>query len=711
MDRFLPQKRNVDPSTKAASDAPFRVAFKTKQQRDEMRQKQKEEQALGDKTKRESAEKARMDFVAQKEVRKEKERLIRVEATEQERIQREKKRTRREGEMERQKGNSALASLRLLKLSPTDHCRHEQSLHAPQERTQIRSHYLGTTEKKQKAVKSSQKSKKRVFKFDWDASEDTALGDANPLYKKRVEPQLLFGRGFQGGIDSRMQRKQNNFYDTLVKRRMQMEGDTEMPERQHGKDRGRDADSCAHWSEKPLAEMTERDWKIFREDFRIHIKKTPSNSEVPLPIRTWREAPLNAQLLRAVEEQGYKSPTPVQMQAIPIGCQRRDMIGIAETGLGKTVAFVLPMLQYVMTLPLLNDQTASDGPYCFVLAPTRELAVQIDEETRKFADRTKIRTACVIGGVNPEVQGITLRQGVEVLVGTPGRIKDFIERSYIVFNQCNYVVIDEADRMIEEGFEEVVSWILHQLPVSTTTLMKGEKEDERLREELEGKATKHRLRHRVTSMFSATMTPAVEKIARSFLRNPVYMSIGDPGEGKKEIEQRIEFVPQARKEARLRELLNGRGVDGPSIVFVNQIVVAKQLERSLDRMMGSYSCIAIHGEKNQDERSRALEGFKEGEYTTLIATDVVGRGIHVPGVRLVVNFDMPSHIEQYTHRIGRTGRAGEKGTAVSFVTEDDHHLFYDLKQRLLESKNFVPHELSIHPATQQRLKHGQKIGM
>uniref|UniRef100_A0A0G4HV88 RNA helicase n=1 Tax=Chromera velia CCMP2878 TaxID=1169474 RepID=A0A0G4HV88_9ALVE len=710
MKGLLPQKRNIDPSVKAAGDAPFRVAFMSKKQREEMAQKQKEEQASEEKKKKEAAEKARRDFLAQEEIRREKERLARNAEKERERRQREEEQKRREEEMERQrqknwteqKEDSSLASLHLLKV-PRD--QQDQGVHAPQELQQIRSHYLGMKEKKKKVIKPSEKFK-TVFTFDWDASEDTSRGDMNPLYQTKVEPQLLFGRGYRAGIDIREQRKQNAFYDTLVKRRVEREGDTEMLEeiekQQEAADkRVRDAnaeDGGVHWTEKAPGDMTERDWKIFREDFQIYIKG--SSSKIPLPMRSWKESPLNAELLKAVDKAGYEKPTPIQMQAIPIGCQFRDLIGIAETGSGKTAAFVLPMLTYVMKLPLLNDQTSSDGPYSLVLAPTRELAEQIEEETKKFAANTKIRTVCIIGGTSAEVQAFSLRQGVEIVVGTPGRIKDCLEKAYTVLNQCNYVVMDEADRMIDMGFEDIVTWILDQIP---NTNMKSEDEEEALRQELEAKAG-HR-QYRITSMFSATMPPAVEKIARKYLRSPAYISIGDPGAGKRAIEQRLEFMPEGRKKTRLQELLDSE--EGPIMVFVNQKKVADVLQKSLEKM--NYSCVTLHGSKAQDQRQSALQGFKDGTYTTLIATDVAGRGIDVPGVRLVINFDMPKEIEQYTHRIGRTGRAGAKGVAISFVTEEDQHLYFDLRARLVESNNIVPHELSNHPASKQKVKPGEKL--
>lgn len=410
-------------------------------------------------------------------------------------------------------------------------------------------------------------------------------------------------------------------------------------------------------------------------------------------MRTWSESPLPWELLEAVKAAGYERPTPIQMQAIPIALEQRDLIGIAETGSGKTAAFVLPLLTYVKSLPALDDETSQDGPYALVMAPSRELALQIDEETNKFASFCKSRTVAVVGGRDAEKQAFYLRQGAEIVIGTPGRIKDCLEKAYTVLNQCNYLVLDEADRMIDLGFEEVVNFILDLIP---TTNLKSEHEATALAQEMEAKAG-HR-KYRLTHMFSATMPVAVERLARKYLRAPSYISIGDPGAGKRAIEQMVEFMPEQKKKQRLQEVLEAS--DPPVIVFVNQKKVADVLANALSKL--GFGATSLHGGKAQDRREESLRSFKNGEYDVLVATDVAGRGIDVDGVQLVVNFDMPKEIEAYTHRIGRTGRAGKKGCAISFVTDSDTDLLYDLKQQLLNTNNIVPLELSSHPAVKAR---------
>eukprot|EP00919_Chromeraceae_sp_WS-2016_P034813 GHVR01082481.1.p1 GENE.GHVR01082481.1~~GHVR01082481.1.p1 ORF type:complete len:573 (+),score=141.76 GHVR01082481.1:490-2208(+) len=560
------------------------------------------------------------------------------------------------------------------------------------------------TEKK-KTQKPSEKFR-TVFTFDWSVQDDTAKGETNPLYQKRVEPQLLFGRGYRAGIDVRVQRKQNDFYDNLAKRRAENEGDARgledlvrQRERALVSIDGKNVIDMmeGHWTTKKLEEMSERDWRIFREDFSIYIK----GGKVPAPMRTWAEGPLPWELLEAVRATGYERPTPIQMQAIPIGCECRDLIGVAETGSGKTAAFVLPLLSYVKGLPVLNDETCQDGPYCLVLAPTRELAEQIHEETKKFSFFcAKVRVVCVIGGTSGEAQAFQLRRGAEVVIATPGRLKDCLERAYTVLSQCNYIVLDEADRMVALGFEECLQEILDAIP---STNMKSALEDVALEQELQAKAG-HR-RYRITQMFSATMPPAVEKLARKYLRAPAFISVGDPGAGKRSIEQRLEFISEGKKKQRLEEVL--REHDPPVMVFVNQKKVSDLLVRHLCRE--HFSAVALHGGKGQEVRSQALEGFKNGSYDILVATDVAGRGIDVQDVQLVVNFDMPDNIESYTHRIGRTGRAGKKGLSISFVTEDNSAIYYDLKVLLENTKNIVPHELATHPASKQRATPGGPV--
>ncbi|SBS84396.1 ATP-dependent RNA helicase DDX23, putative [Plasmodium ovale] len=611
------------------------------------------------------------------------------------------------------KGESSLAELNMLHLSTIENDNFKEK-----EMEIIKQHYLGLNKKKKKMQKPSEKFR-NIFNFEWDQSEDTAKNDSNPLYQNRLEPQLLFGRGYIAGIDIREQRKRNNFYDKLVQNRinvsMKKSTDGYNKSKRDNLDVGEFIDSNVpsssgvtphngefiyepkvnniikdvhnkHWSEKKREEMTDRDWRIFREDNEIYIK----GGVVPPPIRKWEESKLSVDLLKAIKKAKYEKPTPIQMQAIPIALEMRDLIGIAETGSGKTAAFVLPMLSYVKQLPPLTYETSQDGPYALIIAPSRELAIQIYEETNKFASYCSCRTVAVVGGRNAESQAFELRRGVEIVIGTPGRLQDCLEKAYTVLNQCNYVIIDEADRMMDMGFEDTVHFILDQIP---TTNLKSEDDALALQEEMMTKAG-HRL-YRLTQMFSATMPPSVERLSRKYLRAPAYISIGDPGAGKRSIEQKLEFITEGKKKQKLQEILEV--YEAPIIVFVNQKKVADIIAKSISKM--KFKAVALHGGKAQEIREQTLNSFKNGDFDILVATDVAGRGIDVHGVKLVINFDLPKDIESYTHRIGRTGRAGMKGLAISFVTEHDTHLFYDLKQFLISSNNIVPLELANNPAS------------
>ncbi|RQX67357.1 DEAD-family helicase [Toxoplasma gondii CAST] len=711
-------------------EQPTRIMFLTKKQREQQRAADERRQMEMEKKKERQLLQNRKNFLMQQEIEKEREMKEKLKQREMEKIKEEQERrlravrghagtsSRSKAEEEREakreaegkKGGSSgraressLADLRLLNLP-------EQELRARQqerELEQIRNHYLGMRTEKKKIQKPSEKFR-NIFNFEWNDAEDTCKGDNNPLYQERMEPQLLFGRGFRAGMDIREQRKQNNFYDELVKRRQEHQkaeasrGAAEAAAAATEAVRAaRDAqasrlrekedaeDNRGHWTTKKREEMNERDWRIFREDFEIYIK----GGRVPPPIRTWAESALPWELIEAVKHANYDRPTPIQMQAIPIALEQRDLIGIAETGSGKTAAFVLPMLTYVKGLPPLNEDTGQDGPYALILAPSRELALQIDEETQKFASFCKCQTVAVVGGRSAETQAFQLRRGAEIVIGTPGRVKDCLEKAYTVLNQCNYVVLDEADRMIDMGFEEIVNFILDQIPTSN---LKSNDEALILQQEMQAKAG-HRL-YRLTQMFSATMPPAVERLARKYLRQPSYISIGDPGAGKRAIEQRVEFVPEARKKQRLQDVLEN--ATPPVMVFVNQKKSADALAKVLGKL--GYSACSLHGGKAQENREAALSSFKEGSHDVLVATDVAGRGIDVEGVQLVVNFDMPKDIEAYTHRIGRTGRAGRKGLAISFLTEEDSGIFYDLKQLLVSTNNIVPLELAHHPAAKAK---------
>jgi ATP-dependent RNA helicase RhlE len=358
-------------------------------------------------------------------------------------------------------------------------------------------------------------------------------------------------------------------------------------------------------------------------------------------------------LSRAVAEMGYESMTPIQAQAIPVVLTGKDVMGAAQTGTGKTAAFSLPLLQR-----LLKHENASTSPArhpvrALVLLPTRELADQVAQQVKLYAKYTNLRSAVVFGGMDMKPQTLELKRGVEVLVATPGRLLDHIEAKNAVLNQVEYVVLDEADRMLDIGFLPDLQRILSYLPKQRTTLL-----------------------------FSATFSPEIKRLANSYLNDPVTIEVARPNETASTVEQHFYSVNDDDKRRALRQIVRQRGLN-QAFVFVNSKLGCARLARSLERE--GMKTTALHGDKSQDERLKALEAFKKGEVDLLVATDVAARGLDIKDVPAVFNFDVPFNAEDYVHRIGRTGRAGASGLAVTFVSNSDGRLVADL-EKLLKKK-------------------------
>ncbi|KAJ3428359.1 hypothetical protein M0812_25992 [Anaeramoeba flamelloides] len=506
-----------------------------------------------------------------------------------------------------------------------------------------------------------------------------------------------------------------------------------------------------HWSEKSREDMNARDWRIFREDHQLVCY----GGNVPNPLRFWDEANISKKLLRSIKEAGYKKPFAIQCQAIPVGLQNRDSIGIAKTGSGKTAAFLIPMLVYVSRLPKMTMQIAQNGPYALTLVPTRELAQQIEKEANKFCKSLGLRAYSIVGGNPIEEQAIVLRNGVEILIATPGRLKDCLERQYLVLNQCNYVVLDEADRMINLGFEDKVIDILDAMPVQNLRPLervskdgdededmdleqklidyqisvqrgydlnkdkkknildnndsffldkiktgKGKRrsrkkktEEEKIKEAESSFKEISEFKYRQTFMFTATMSTSLERIAKKFLRSPVIIRVGDPGTTVNTIKQTVLFIKKTQKNDNLFSILSQ--FEPPMIVFVNTVNKCENITYDLENR--GYKPISIHGKKTQNQREGAIRKFKEGFAHVLVATDVASRGLDIEDVTLVVNYDMPNSIDTYTHRIGRTARAGKRGEAYTLLTKEDNEMFYDLRNMLHECNERVPSELENHP--------------
>ena len=372
------------------------------------------------------------------------------------------------------------------------------------------------------------------------------------------------------------------------------------------------------------------------------------------PLMAFAQLQLAAPLARAVAEMGYESMTPIQAQAIPVVITGKDVMGAAQTGTGKTAAFSLPLLHRLMKHENSSTSPARHPVRALVLLPTRELADQVAQQVKLYAKYTNLRSAVVFGGMDMKPQTLELKRGVEILVATPGRLLDHIEAKNAVLNQVEYVVLDEADRMLDIGFLPDLQRILSYLPKQRTTLL-----------------------------FSATFSPEIKRLAGSYLQNPVTIEVARPNATASTVEQRFYSVPEDEKRHALHQILKTRGMK-QAFVFVNSKLGCARLARSLEHE--GLKTTALHGDKSQDERLKALDAFKKGEVDLLVCTDVAARGLDIKDVPCVFNFDIPFNAEDYIHRIGRTGRAGATGLAVSFVGgNNDARLVGDI-EKLIKTK-------------------------
>lgn len=343
---------------------------------------------------------------------------------------------------------------------------------------------------------------------------------------------------------------------------------------------------------------------------------------------------LSDQLLRAVGDSGYSEPTPIQKAAIPAVLMGKDLIGIAQTGTGKTAAFVLPMIDI-----LAEGRGRARMPRSLILEPTRELAAQVAENFEKYGVNHKLSMALLIGGVQMGDQVKALEKGVDVLIATPGRLMDLFERGKILLTGCDLLVIDEADRMLDMGFIPDIESICSKLP-----------------------------KNRQTLLFSATMPPPIKKLSDKFLTDPKTVEVARPATANVNIDQRLVSVAAPKKREALREILRSEGARN-AIIFCNRKTTVRELATSLKR--SGFRVGQIHGDMEQKDRLAELARFKADEINILVASDVAARGLDIKGVSHVVNFDVPWQPDDYVHRIGRTGRAGAKGIAYTLATKDD----------------------------------------
>ncbi|KAK5654999.1 hypothetical protein OQA88_6758 [Cercophora sp. LCS_1] len=412
-----------------------------------------------------------------------------------------------------------------------------------------------------------------------------------------------------------------------------------------------------------LSQMTEEE----ATDLRLELDGIKvSGKDVPKPVQKWSQCGLTQPILDAIENLGFDKPTPIQMQALPVIMSGRDVIGVAKTGSGKTMAFALPMLRHIKDQ---NPVSGDDGPIALIMTPTRELCTQIHSDLQPFAKALKLRAVAAYGGAPIKDQIADLKRGAEIIVATPGRLIDLLAaNSGRVTNlrRATYLVLDEADRMFDMGFEPQVMKIFNNVRPDRQTIL-----------------------------FSATMPRIIDALTKKVLRDPVEITVGGRSVVAPEITQVVEIIEEKDKFVRLLELLGdlyANDDDVRALIFVERQEKADDLLRELLRR--GYGCMSIHGGKDQEDRNSTISDFKKGVCPIMIATSVAARGLDVKQLKLVINYDAPNHLEDYVHRAGRTGRAGNTGTAVTFVTEEQENCAPGIAKALEQSGQPVPERLN-----------------
>eukprot|EP01084_Bolivina_argentea_P121058 214591_1 len=434
-----------------------------------------------------------------------------------------------------------------------------------------------------------------------------------------------------------------------------------------------DIECYAGYHETVKGQNENNNWnkRFYADESNKKRNKKNDNIPLPKPLKSFKDASFPSIIMNAIDKAGFENPTPIQSATWPMVLSGRNVIGIAQTGSGKTLAFLLPAIVHINAQPKLKY---GDGPIALIIAPTRELACQIEGEVEKFACNT--RHCCVYGGAKKWDQKRKLRNGVEIIIATPGRLLDFMETNVTNLKRVTYSVIDEADRLLDMGFEPQLNAILSQTRPDRQMLM-----------------------------FSATWPKEVRELAKKFMipngsdddSNIMQVAVGtmDKLKAHENIKQIVTIMMKNEKISRLKKYIDDqKELDKNSKILV--FISTKKMTNMMQNILweDGYWVTCMHGDKEQKQRDRALNDFKTGKMKIMLATDVASRGIHVDDIALVINFDFPTHIEDYVHRIGRTGRAGRKGTAVSFFVEDiDGYRAKDLIKILKETKQEIPAEL------------------
>lgn len=406
--------------------------------------------------------------------------------------------------------------------------------------------------------------------------------------------------------------------------------------------------------------MDEKRHERVRRKYKILVE----GDEVPPPLKTFADMKFPRCIIKALQKRGIEKPSPIQMQGIPAALQGRDMIGIAFTGSGKSMVFILPIIMFCLEQEKKLPFMGNEGPYGLIIVPSRELAKQIKDNIEfisKFVEADgmpELRTSLAIGGEPVAAAMQVVRKGVHIMVSTPGRLIDMLDKKMVRLDVCRYLVMDEADRMIDMGFEEDVRTIYSYFKAQRQTLL-----------------------------FSATMPKKIQNFARSALVKPVTVNVGRAGAASMNVTQEVEYVKQEAKVTHILTCLNK--TSPPVLIFAEKKQDVDLIQEYL--LLKGVTAAAIHGGKDQEERSAAVQAFQRGDKDVLVATDVASKGLDFPGIQHVINYDMPDDIENYVHRIGRTGRSGQHGVATTFINKaNDESVLLDLKHLLIEAKQKVP---------------------
>ncbi|XP_012260261.1 ATP-dependent RNA helicase abstrakt [Athalia rosae] len=400
------------------------------------------------------------------------------------------------------------------------------------------------------------------------------------------------------------------------------------------------------------------------ERVRRKLRILVEGEDVPPPLKSFKEMKFHRGILNGLESKGIIKPTPIQVQGIPTVLSGRDMIGIAFTGSGKTLVFVLPLIMFCLEQETAMPFMRNEGPYGLIICPSRELAKQTYDIIQHYTNALRhsncpeIRSCLAIGGVPVSESLEVINRGVHIMVATPGRLMDMLDKKMVKLSVCRYLCMDEADRMIDMGFEEDVRTIF--------SFFRGQRQ---------------------TLLFSATMPKKIQNFARSALVKPVTINVGRAGAASMNVIQEVEYVKQEAKIVYLLECL--QKTTPPVLIFAEKKQDVDAIHEYL--LLKGVEAVAIHGGKDQEERSRSVEAFRAGQKDVLVATDVASKGLDFADVQHVINYDMPDDVENYVHRIGRTGRSGRTGIATTFINKaNDESVLLDLKHLLMEAKQKVP---------------------